>query len=186
MKGEIISDSSRHAVCVFVSLNLLYMIIYSLCKLKGYSFDESASSSRCTQYFVCLSIQYFCYLQFQCSSDGTAMKRIFAGHILRLRFGLHFHNDCFDIDETWCVDCDVSDEPCVPPSSNCLHHQSDCKLTNSAGHQLAKRLQPNRKAGRDDGIIRYLCLLLCLVQRGVAHNSGSWYSVYHLLRYKGW
>lgn len=117
------------------------------------------------------------------------IKRIYAGHIPCLGFGmskLHFHNNCFDIDETRCVSYHISDEQWVPPSSNCLHHQSDCKLTNSAGHQLAQRLQQNRKAGRDDGIIRYLCLLLCLVQQGVAHNSGSWYSVYHLLRYKGW
>lgn len=167
-----------------MSLNLLYMIIYSLCKLKCYSFDKYTST---LLYCVCLNIQYLLsYFQQFLFIRVYTLKIFLPGHIPCLGPGLHFHNICFELDETWCVNYHRLDEPWVPPGSNCPHHQSDCKLTNSAGHQLMQRLQHKRKARRDDGIIRYLCMLLCLVQRGVAHNSGSGYSVCHLLHYKGW
>lgn len=82
------------------------------------------------------------------------------GHIQRLgpeTSQQHFHNICFESDEMWCVNYHRLDEPWVPPGSNCPHHRGDCKLTNSAGHQLMKCLHQKGKARRDDGIIRYLC-----------------------------
>lgn len=166
--------------CVFASLNLLYMIIYSLCKVKGYSFDENTSTEHFAQYFVRLIVLFLYYVHFPISSVGLLMKSIFAWTYPEWRMSRqHFHNICFELDETWCVNYRRLDEPWVPPGFNCLHHQSDCKLTDSAGHQLVKRLQQNRRLGRDDGVIRYLCFLLCLVQQGVAHSTGSWYSICH-------
>lgn len=167
--------------CVLVSLNLLYMIIYSLCKVKGYSFDENAStvppsahSILCTwtySAFAYLLLLLFTLAEFPVKVIRT-MKGIFVGCIpcLGPRMSkLHFINICFDIDEAWCVSYHGSDEPWAPPGSNCLHHRSDCKLTSSAGHQLARRLQQNGQVAEDDGVIRYLCLLLCLLQaRGTA------------------
>lgn len=111
---------------------------------------------------------------------GLLMKSIFAWTRPAWRMSRQrFHNICFEPDETWYVNYRRLDEPWVPPGFNCPHHQSDCKLTDSAGHQLVKCLQRSRRSGRDDGIIRYLCFLLCLVQQGVAHSTGSWYSVCH-------
>lgn len=182
-------------MCVFVSLWLwtpLYIIIYSLCKVKGYSFDEKTSTLRRTQYFVRLNILFCCrparsspLVAFESKQWGDfyfldASPLLGPGTSQR-----RFHNICFELDGMWCVSHHRLDEPWVPPGSNCPHHQSDCELTNSADPQLMEWLRQNGRARGDDGIIRYLCLLLCLVQRGVAHNSSSWYSVCHLLHYKG-
>lgn len=85
----------------------------------------------------------------------------------------------------WRVSFHGLDEPWAPPASNCPHHLSDRELTNSASLQLAGRLRWDGRAGRDDGVIRYLCLLLCVVQQGVACNSRSSDGVCHLLHYRG-
>lgn len=53
----------------------------------------------------------------------------------------------------------------APPACNCPHHLGDRELTNSASLQLAGRPRWDGGAGRDDGIIRYLRLLLCLLQQ---------------------
>lgn len=147
------------------------MIIYSLCKVKGYSFDEKASTPHCTLSILC-TWTYFVFCIIYCSLLAVfdwvgTMKRIFCIYFFSLArthpasgpwvAQQHFHNVCFEPDEMWCVNYHRLDEPWVPPGSNCPHHRSDCKLTNSAGHQLMKCLHQKGKVRRDDGIIRYLC-----------------------------
>lgn len=137
-------------MCVFVSLCLwtsLYIIIYSLCKVKGYSFDEKTSTPRCTQ--------YFCAWTYFCCPNHSSLLAVFDWVQTMGRFFLgggagmsqqHFHNICFELDGIWCVSDHKLDEPWVPPGSNCPHRQSDCKLTNSVGLQLMKWLQQNGRS----------------------------------------
>lgn len=76
------------------------------------------------------------------------------------------------------------DETWASPASNCPHHLY-LELTNSASLQLAGRPRWDGGAARVDGIIKYVRLLLCLVQQSVARNSRSSDSVHHPLCYGG-
>lgn len=196
MKGENISDSGWHDVCfcVFVALNPAvynYLFLMQSKRLQLWWKDvyPPPNTVFCapqhTFFFFCCPARSSPLVAFESKQWGDfyfldASPLLGPGTSQR-----HLHNICFELDGMWCVSHRRLDEPWVPPGSNCPHHQSDCELTNSADPQLMEWLRQNGRARGDDGIIRYLCLLLCLVQRGVAHNSSSWYSVCHLLHYKG-